>query len=240
MSSDPPTPTDRPDPARRPAPRPPSAGAALEHPSRRRIAEALATSRDGMTAFELATAVELHHNAVRQHLEAMARAGLVSATRDAPAGRRGRPSIRYRLVSQEAVEAAGHRELVRLLMQLVRRAGAGERDAEEFGREEGRLIAESGGGARALLDNLARLGFAPDDVTGEALRRRGEMEVRLRHCPFKEAVLAEGGHLVCALHRGLTLGILDRAAEDANLAAFEPHDPIPAGCRVAVRGLDPE
>jgi predicted ArsR family transcriptional regulator len=190
-----------------------------------------------MTAFELAGAVGLHHNAVRQHLETLARSGLVSASRDAPAGRRGRPSTRFHLVSQEAVEAAGHRELVRLLVQLVRRAGASEREVEEFGREEGRVIAQPGAGAQTLVGGLARLGFAPEDVTSEVRRRRGEMELRLRHCPFQEAVLAEGGALVCALHRGLTLGILDRAAEDANLVAFEPHDPIAAGCRVALRGL---
>jgi predicted ArsR family transcriptional regulator len=217
---------------------PPTPARVLEHPSRRRIAEALAASAAGLTAFELADAVGLHHNAVRQHLEAMARAGLVSATRDAPGGRRGRPSIRYRLVSREAVEVAGHRELVRLLVALVRRAGASERDVEEFGREEGRVIAEAGAGPRELVGDFARLGFAPEEVTSEAGRRRGEMELRLRHCPFKEAVLAEGGHLVCALHRGLTLGILDRAVEDANLVAFEPHDPIAAGCRVALRGLE--
>jgi hypothetical protein len=83
---------------------------------------------------------------------------------------------------------------------------------------------------------FARLGFAPEEVTGAAARRRGEMELRLRHCPFREAVLAPGGELVCTLHRGLTLGLLDGAAEDANLTAFEPKDPRTAGCRVGIRG----
>jgi hypothetical protein len=44
---------------------------------------------------------------------------------------------------------------------------------------------------------------------------------------------------VCALHRGLTLGVLDAAEPDAYLAAFDIRDPIAAGCRVLVRGLPP-
>jgi len=218
--------------------RAPTEAQALAHPSRERIVEALAASEDGMSAYELAEAVGLHHNAVRQHLELLARAGVVVSERHAVPGRRGRPSIRYRLVSKDGLAQAGHRELVRLLLGLVRRAGATEREVEEFGREEGRLLAHRGAGRQALAEAFARLGFAPEEVTDRAARRRGEMEVRLRRCPFADAVLAPDGHLVCALHRGVTLGLLDVAAEDANLTAFQPRDPIAAGCRVAVRGLD--
>jgi predicted ArsR family transcriptional regulator len=165
-------------------------------------------------------------------------AELVASERHALPGRRGRPSIRYRLVAADSLAEAGHRELVRLLLGLVRRAGATEREVEEFGREEGRLLARPGAGRRAIIEAFARLGFAPEDVTDRAARRGGEMEVRLRHCPFADAVLAPGGHLVCALHRGVTLGLFDVAAEDANLTAFDPHDPIAAGCRVGARGLE--
>jgi predicted ArsR family transcriptional regulator len=210
---------------------------ALAHPSRQRIAEALAASDEGMTAFELADAVGLHHNAVRQHLARLARAGAVASERHAVPGRRGRPSIRYRLVAKDSLAQAGHRELVRLLLNLARRAGASERDVEDLGREEGRLLARRDGGRPALLGAFARLGFAPDEVTDRTARRAGELDVRLRRCPFADAVLAEGGRLICDLHRGLTLGVLDAAAEDANLTAFEPRDPITAGCRVAARGL---
>ena len=65
------------------------------------------------------------------------------------------------------------------------------------------------------------------------------MDVRLRACPFKDAVLAEGGHLICALHRGLVRGALERVDDEAELADFEPKDPVTAGCRVHVRGLPP-
>lgn len=216
-----------------------SEAAALAHPSRQRVAQALAEQPEGMTAFELAEAIGLHHNAIRQHLAVLARAGVVSAAREPIPGRLGRPSVRYRLASADSVAAAGHRELVRLLLRLVRRAGASEGDVEEVGREEGRLLGKAGGGPGELGRAFARLGFAPEEVTAAAARRRGEMDLRLRHCPFKEAVLAPGGDLVCVLHRGLTLGLLDRTVEDAYLATFEPKDPREAGCRVLVRGLGP-
>ena len=51
------------------------------------------------------------------------------------------------------------------------------------------------------------------------------MDVRLRACPFREAVLAEGGHLICALHRGLVRGALERIDDAAELAVFEPRHP---------------
>lgn len=230
MMSDPGPPDDRPV-------RPPTSPAeALAQPSRRRIAEVLSGAPQGLTPFEIAEEVDLHHNAVRRHLDVLARAGVVSSEREAAAGRPGRPSRRYRLVATEGLAEAGHRELVRLLVELVRRTGASEQDVEAFGRDEGRLLGH-GRRAAGLAATLAGLGFAPDDVTEDAARKRGELDLRLRRCPFADAVLAEGGHLVCALHRGLTLGVLDAAEPDAYLATFDIRDPIAAGCRVLVRGL---
>jgi len=210
---------------------------ALAQPSRRRIAEVLSGAPGGLTPFALAEAVGLHHNAVRRHLDVLARAGVVVSEREAAAGRPGRPSRRYRLVATEGIAEAGHRELVRLLVELIRRAGASERDVEEFGRDEGRLLGHGRRSRSGLAETLSGLGFAPDDVTEQAARARGELDLRLRRCPFADAVGAEGGELVCALHRGLTLGVLDATEPDAHLAAFEIRDPVAAGCRVVVRGL---
>lgn len=229
--------TARPD--ERPARPPTSPAEALAQPSRRRIAEILSGAPRGLTPFEIADEVGLHHNAVRRHLDVLARAGVVRSEREAAAGRPGRPSRRYRLVATEGLAEAGHRELVRLLVELIRRAGASEQAVEAFGRDEGRLLGHGRRADGGLAATLAGLGFAPDDVTEEAARKGGECDLRLRRCPFAEAVLAEGGHLVCALHRGLTLGVLDAAEPDAYLAAFDIRDPIAAGCRVLVRGIPP-
>jgi predicted ArsR family transcriptional regulator len=215
----------------------PGEAGALAHPSRQAIAEALGTASGGLTVAEIAERVDRHPNAVRQHLDVLQRAGVVVAAPSPPTGRRGRPSARYALAAPHAVAAVGHRELVRLLLELVRRAGTDDEDIEAFGREQGRGLVERGAPPAALPAAFAGLGFAPEEVTPEAARRRGAMDLRLRACPFKEAVLAEGGHLICALHRGLVSGALERIDEDAELEVFEPKDPVTAGCRVLVAGL---
>ena len=210
---------------------------ALAHPSRRAVAEALGSAGGGLTVAEIAERVDLHPNAVRQHLDALQRAGVVVAAPAAPTGRRGRPSTVYALAAPHAVAAVGHRELVRLLLELVRRARLGEDDVEAFGWEQGRRLVPEASRPEALAASIAGLGFAPEEVTPEADRRAGRMDLRLRACPFKDAVQAEGGHLVCALHRGLVRGALERIDHDAELAVFEPKDPVTAGCRVLVEGL---
>jgi predicted ArsR family transcriptional regulator len=217
----------------------PEEAGALAHPSRRAVAEALGSAAGGLTVAGLAERVGLHPNAVRQHLEVLQRAGVVVAAPSPPTGRRGRPSARYALAAPQAVAAVGHRELVRLLLELVRRAGTDEDQVEAFGWEQGRGLVARDDPVEALPAAFAGLGFAPEEVTPERARRAGEMDLRLRACPFKEAVLAEGGHLICALHRGLVRGALERVDEDAELAVFEPKDPVTAGCRVLVRGLEP-
>ena len=217
----------------------PQEAGALAHPSRARIAEALGMAPGGLTVAQIAERVDLHHNAVRQHLRVLANAGVVVSAPSRPTGRRGRPSAHYALAAPHGVAAAGHRELVRLLLELVRQAGVDERLMEEFGREQGAssVDVDPHEGIEALRAALAGLGFAPDEVTSAAGMRDGEMDLRLRSCPFKEAVLAPGGALVCALHRGLVDGTLARVAPDARLAIFEPKDPVTAGCRVVVTGL---
>jgi predicted ArsR family transcriptional regulator len=206
---------------------------ALAQPSRRRIVEELSASPEGLTAFSLAERVGIHHNAVRQHLSILAAAGIVAAEREAPQGR-GRPSTRYRVVDGDAQAAAGHRELVRLLVKLLRQTGFAPQDLESFGRSQGRGMTEAGAGPRAVLDAFARLGFAPHETASAAEAAEGRIVARLECCPFREAVLAPGGESVCHLHRGLAEGLLERAAPGARLAGFEVRDPIHAGCRLVI------
>lgn len=217
----------------------PEEAGALAHPSRRGIAEALGSAGAGLTVAELAGRVDLHPNAVRQHLDVLQRAGVVVSAPSAPTGRRGRPSARYALAAPHAVAAVGHRELVRLLLELVRRSRTSEDEVEAFGWEQGRRLVGDGVGPEGLAASVAGLGFAPEEVTSEGDRRAGQMDLRLRACPFKDAVLAEGGHLICALHRGLVRGALERIDDDAELAVFEPKHPVTAGCRVLITGLEP-
>lgn len=214
---------------------------ALAQSSRRRIAEALAVAPAGLAVAQLADRLGLHPNAVRQHLRVLQGAGVVVAAPAPPTGRRGRPSTHYRLASPHGVEAVGHRELVRLLLEMVRTAGFDEGSAREFGRERGAALmdVDASEGAEAVGTAMAGLGFAPDEVATAAERLAGRRDLRLRSCPFKEAVLAPGGEMICALHRGLVEGTLQRVAPEARLADFHVEEPIRAGCRVLLEGAGP-
>jgi len=215
----------------------PEEAGALAHPSRQAVADALGAAEGGLTVAGLAARVGRHPNAVRQHLDVLQRAGIVVAAPSPPTGRRGRPSTRYDLAAPHAVAAVGHRELVRLLLELVRRAGTDHDEVEAFGMEQGRGLVERDAAPEALPAAFAGLGFAPEEVTPEPERRKGRMDLRLRACPFKEAVLAEGGQLICSLHRGLVRGALERVGGDPELELFQPEHPVTAGCRVLMRGM---
>lgn len=212
-----------------------AAARALGHPSRRRIAAELAGSPEGLTAGQIAHRVGLHHNAVRQHLATLAGAGVVASERDAPAGR-GRPTIRYRLVDDQAPRVAAHQELLRLLVGLVARSGIKDDEVEEHGREAGAgiPIAPDRDG---LMASVAQLGFAPREVGPATDASHGVLDVALDFCPFRDAVLAPGGEVICTLHHGLMAGLVARVSAAAELTRFDPKDPRTAGCRVRVEGL---
>lgn len=53
----------------------------------------------------------------------------------------------------------------------------------------------------------------------------------LRNCPYRQAV-HERQPLVCALHRGLTSGLVDAMEAGSELAGFEAKDPDLAGCMI--------
>ena len=60
----------------------------------------------------------------------------------------------------------------------------------------------------------------------------------LGNCPYRDAV-RENQEVICALHRGLTRGLLDVLEPQAKLTAFEPRDPYEAGCLIELAGLAP-
>jgi predicted ArsR family transcriptional regulator len=64
-----------------------------------------------------------------------------------------------------------------------------------------------------LLEALDDLQFAP--------KRGGSGAVELHHCPFLD-IAAPAGGLLCAIHLGLTQGILDSADTDAQVERLDP------------------
>jgi predicted ArsR family transcriptional regulator len=202
--------------------------AALARAPARRMAAALEAARGPQTAQEIADALGLHHTGVRIQLAALESAGVVEARTDPPRGR-GRPVRRFALAPPPGErEAAGHRELVRLLMGAVAQTGLGPEEMERFGESQGWAVPAPGGGIGELRRAFERLGFAPHEVPG------GEdpPDLVLDSCPFADGVEAPGGELICVLHRGLARGIALRAAPGVTVTELVIEEPRRAGCRL--------
>jgi predicted ArsR family transcriptional regulator len=203
-------------------------------PTRAAILDLLEAAPAGMTTAELADALGRHPNGVRKQLRALVSDGAVGAERER-AARRGRPATRYR-AAPGGRETAAARRLAAMLTELVGAMDPGEPRVEEFGRRQARRLASGRDGRAALLGLLTALGFAPRETTRAAAARDGGLEVVLGHCPFADAVEAEGGRLVCVLHRGLSRGLVE-LTPGARLTAFEARPPAEVGCRIAAEGL---
>ncbi len=80
---------------------------------------------------------------------------------------------------------------------------------------------------------LTALGFAPERTRDKG----GAVTFTLGNCPYCEAV-QENQDVVCTLHRGLTLGLLDALAPEARLNRFVPEEPQRAGCLIEVDGFE--
>jgi predicted ArsR family transcriptional regulator len=182
--------------------------------TRQRILLAIRGAEQPPTVAELASALEVHHNTVRQHVATLEADGLVARDRR-PTGGKGRPRTAYRVTPLG--RRSGRRNYELLARVLVERLATGGDDAtqraRDAGRSWGRQVATSASGPGAapedlLLDVLDEEGFDPVPRNAP-----GGLEVSLRNCPFRE--LADShGDLVCSLHEGLVDGLVN-GADDA-------------------------
>ena len=208
---------------------------ALAQPTRARLFALLVELRRPAPTTELAERLGLHANGVRMHLERLHDAGLVRRERERLA--RGRPRDSW-VISPDALPGGssptGYAELAVWLVRSLADGHTGAREVESTGRKIGRELPAPDAhvaGERQLYDALTALGFRPErePVAGDRLT------YRLRNCPYRDAVRARQS-VVCALHRGLTRGMLDAIDPKTKLVGFEPRDPDTAGCLVEVRG----
>lgn len=208
---------------------------ALAQPTRARLFALLSELRRPVPTEELAERVGLHPNGVRNHLERLREVGLVSRQREQLT--RGRP--RYAWIISPDAQPGGdpptaYAELARWLVRSLVSESARVEDIEATGREIGRELALTDTGVASeqrMHDVLAALGFQParEPVVGD------RVTYRLRNCPYREAV-RERQPLVCGLHRGITLGLLDALDPATKLVGFLPKDPDTAGCLIELRG----
>lgn len=171
---------------------------------------------------ELAVTVGLHPNTVREHLDRLVAAGLVTRETSAPAGR-GRPGLRYAAEPGGTEEdPSAYRMLARVLATaladrddgVVAAMGAGERWGA---RAAGALgpVDDPAMATRSLVELLDDLGFAPEPDPA------GGSSVLLHQCPFG-ALAHERGDVVCGVHLGLMRGALRELGAPLDAVVLEP------------------
>ncbi len=204
---------------------------ALAPSTRARLLELLGQLGRPVSTGELGELAGLHPNGVRAHLQALLAAGLVGRARER--GSRGRPRDLWSAKRAPApgAELRPYVDLSRWLAGAIGRAGIAA--VERAGRRTGRELARSGSSvapAEAIEESLTALGFAPR----RGARTRELVTFRLCNCPYAEA-LSDAPAAVCALHRGITTGLLDVAYEGATLDRFTPRERPDGECVIAIR-----
>jgi predicted ArsR family transcriptional regulator len=175
-----------------------------------------------MEILELAEALSLHPNTVRQHLDQLVEAGLATCKTVSPIGR-GRPAFCYAATpGSDEQDPAPYRELARVLAEQLSRSAEAEREAVEAGENWGRAMAHDAAGqpptatpTDRLLELLDQAGFAPDAAATVG------RPIQLRHCPFG-ALATDHGKVVCGVHLGMMRGILQELRAPFDATRLEP------------------
>jgi predicted ArsR family transcriptional regulator len=207
----------------------------LAQPTRRRLFALLGEMGRNAGTEELAASLGLHPNGVRVHMERLREVGLVERVRTRQA--RGRPRDMWSLSPRALASVQPQRAYADLGRWLARAISPGRnslRAVEATGREAGRAMAQdadAGSPETTMHATLAAMGFAP----ARRSERSGALTYELCNCPYRDAV-RENQPVVCTLHRGITRGLLDVLAPETDLTAFEPRDPVTAGCLIELAG----
>jgi predicted ArsR family transcriptional regulator len=213
-------------------------GDVLAQPTRARLFAHLAHLGHPAGTNELAEELELHPSGVRVHLERLHAAGLIARERARQPV--GRPRDSWS-IAPDALPGGEPRDayprLARWLARSIPARAGRLREVERAGRELGRELqphSDRTGAEEAMGRSLTALGFAPQRQPAKT----GRVVFKLGNCPYREAVRGNQT-VVCALHRGLTRGLLDQLEPAARLMSFVPQDPDAAGCLIEVQGFKP-
>lgn len=204
-------------------------------PAQRVVLKRLAERGRPTALVDLVAVTGLHENTLREHLGALARAGLVRRERATPTGR-GRPAWLWSAVPAGTAGAAEYAGLASALARALHHSSPQPvADAIEAGRSWGHDLAtadptETGAGPRRRLEGvLGTLGFAPEHDE----RDPSGATVRLTRCPLLDAA-REMPEVVCNVHLGLVGGILEQLGArdvDSRLTPFAE----PGACLLELR-----
>jgi predicted ArsR family transcriptional regulator len=198
--------------------------------TRRAVLEALRRSGDEVDAAQLAAEVGRHVSTVRQHLELLARSGVVSR-RVEQRTVRGRPRVLYAATTRREPDDGDGMMAMMLASQLAQGddpAGQAELAGRRWGqalvqRDEGR----TGGGSTSraadvrsttqrIVDLFDEVGFAP-----QARAERHGTVIDLNRCPFLHVAQAHP-EVACSLHLGLLRGALESLGSPVRADRLEP------------------
>lgn len=197
-----------------------------------RLEVVLSLTKEPQTVSGLASALGVHVNTIRAHLDQLESAGLVTQEKNPPQGR-GRPARRYFLSDEAAREShlpgRDYRMLAEVLLGVLR-SQTGEnigQAAKRSGQAWGRHLASSSSprpgsepGPEAAADLVKqifeRMQFAP-----ELEKSTHGWEVLLNNCPYKE-IARENQDAICSFHHGVLQGILKMVGSDLQPESLEP------------------
>jgi predicted ArsR family transcriptional regulator len=189
--------------------------------------EFIETAEDVVRVEEIATAVGLHANTVRGHLDALLAAGRITRIPD-QRSTPGRPHWLY-----SAVASASVRELARALDDALDRADAadGARLAAATWAEAGPEVAPAGTPDEAVdaaTVALTNHGF-------DAVRNPVGDEITLRACPYLE--LVRDHPVICEIHAELLVEVLRRTGQPVTVERLDVF-PRPNLCVAHLRRAD--
>lgn len=207
---------------------------ALSQPVRARLFDLLSELKRPASTDELAGLTDRHPNGIRQHLETLSDAGLL--VREQQRIGRGRPRDLWSIdptASPGGSKPTAYAELGTWLARAIASGpvepGEIEVKGHEIGLELVRAEGEEALPEARFHDALAAMGFQPARLPD----RDGSATYCLNNCPYRD-VVRERQPLICALHRGITTGLLKSIDESAELTGFEARDPDEAGCTIRI------
>ncbi|MDQ5894123.1 MAG: hypothetical protein QG596_384 [Actinomycetota bacterium] len=208
----------------------------LVQPTRARLFAILVDLKRPADTDELAKLLEMHPNGIRNHLERMCEAGLV--TRESRRHGRGRPRDVWAIDPEAAPGGdppTAYSELSGWLVEAVERGVANPEEIEELGRSIGLGLANRQDNELdpepRFWNALAAMGFQPT-------RSRNHDKTAtycLNNCPYRETARTRQT-LICGLHRGITAGLIEAIDPESVMTGFLVRDPDRAGCEITVRG----
>lgn len=206
--------------------------------SRRAILDVLRRSENDLDAGEVAAQVGRHVTTVRQHLELLARSGVVSRRLEQRTVR-GRPRVLYTATSRREPDDGDGIMAMTLAAHLAQGDDpAGQ--AELAGRRWGQSLVQRddapvhrrtssgspdvGTAVQRIVDLFDEVGFEPQPQP-----RRDGTVIELHRCPFLHVAQAHP-EVACSVHLGLMRGALEALGAPVRADRLEPFV-TPTRCR---------